>query len=117
MLNITKSHAKLWESEDTGRYVKGKISTGRKNKQTEEWINSSWFVRFVGASVGLAKTLTKGDKIIINNATIESVYDREKKVTYTTVVIFEFEREGQAPPTDKPDFVPMDDEDSELPFK
>lgn len=116
MLNITKSYAKIWEAEDMGRYVKGKIGTSRKNKQTDEWINSSWFCRFVGECTGLAKTLAKGDKIIITNATIESVYDKDKKITYTTVVIFEFERDGQAPPIDKPEFVPMDGTDDDLPF-
>lgn len=93
MLNVGKSYIKVWETEDKGKYVTGKVSSSRKDKQNEgQYINSNWFCRFVGQCVGLAKTLAKGDRITVLNGTVESVYDKEKGKTYTTLVIFEFEQ-------------------------
>ena len=114
MLNISKSYAKVWETEDKGKYVSGKIGTSRKNKETDEYINSSWFCRFVGQATGLAKTLTKGDKIIITNASSENVWDKVKQTAFTSVAIFEFELADQSP---RQDFVATDDDnEDELPF-
>ena len=117
MLNISKSYAKVWEVEDKGKYLSGKIGSSRKNKATDEWINSTFFCRFVGHAVELARTLVKGDKIIITNATIESTYDKEKQKGFTNVAIFNFEmNEGQGTSPKQADTYQQEDDTDELPF-
>ena len=116
-LNIGKSYIKVWETEDKDNYIKAKVSSGRKDKRNEgQYINSSWFCRFVGKSVEQARTLTKGDKITILNGMVESVWDKDKQKAYTGIVVFEFEQEGQ--PQGQAGFTPMEDEESGdiLPF-
>src|SRR5665648_52670 len=98
MLNIGKSYAKIWEVEDKGNYIKAKIGTSRKDKRNDTYINSNWFAVFLGKCADQAKGLQKGDKIIIANGTVESVYDKEKQRAYTNVVVFEFEQEQQQAP-------------------
>lgn len=108
MLNIAKSYAKIWELEDKGKYVQGKIGTSRKNKQTDEWVSSNWFCRFVGQAAEPARTLKQGDRIIILNGVLESVYSKEKQRVYTTLTVFEFEAQQSG-------FTPVEDDDT-LPF-
>lgn len=98
MLNITKSYAKIWEVEDKGKYIQAKVSSSRKDKRDDTWVNSNWFVRFVGKCTDQARVLSKGDRVIITNGTVESVYDKEKQRVYTNVTVFEFEQEGQQEP-------------------
>jgi hypothetical protein len=126
MLNITGKFVKVLETEDKGRYVQAKLGTSRKDKRDDTYINSNWMARFVGDCVGLAKTLSKGDKITINKGSIESVYDKEKQRTWTTVTVFEFEVDGESKGIDfskhvKPQggFTPIEPgspEDDSLPF-
>lgn len=120
MLNVTGKFVKVWETEDKGRYVQAKLGTSRKDRRDDTYINSGWMARFVGDCVGLAKTLTKGDKITITKGTIESVYDKEKQKTWTTLTVFEFEVDGQKQ-SQQPQggFTPVDDDDpsnQDLPF-
>ena len=97
MLNITKSYVKIWELEDNGKYIQAKVGSSRKDKRDGTWINSNWFARFVGKCADQARVLSKGDRIMITNGTVESVYSKERQRAYTSLTIFEFEQEQQQP--------------------
>lgn len=43
-----EAYATIWEVEDRGKYANGKFSTSRKDKETGEYYNSSWFGNFFG---------------------------------------------------------------------
>jgi len=112
MLNITKSYATVWQPENKGKYISARLSTGHKN-QDGTWTNSSWYARFVGRCKQNAALLKERDRIVITNAIIENVYDKEQKKSWLTLVIFDFDAEQKT----SNNFVPMPqyDED-ELPF-
>lgn len=114
MLNINRSYAKVWEIEDKGKYFQAKVSSSRKDKRDDTWINSNWFARFVGKCTDQARALGKGDRIIITNGTVESVYDKEKQRVYTNLTIFEFEQDTPQQPQE-PEYTEVDNSD-ELPF-
>lgn len=114
MLNITKSYAKVWEIEDKGNYIQAKIGSSRKDKRDGSYINSNWYVRFVGSCKDLAKDLQKGDRIVIKNAIVENVYSKEHNRSYLNVTVFDFEVDSQ---TSTPGFDDVDDfPDDDLPF-
>jgi hypothetical protein len=111
MLNVTKSYVKIWELEDNGKYIQAKVGSSRKDKRDGTWINSHWFARFVGKCADQARALSKGDRIMITNGTVESVYSKERQRAYTSLTIFEFEQEQQQPQWEE-----FEIDDSELPF-
>ncbi|HYE12220.1 MAG TPA: hypothetical protein VEF53_18780 [Patescibacteria group bacterium] len=117
MINIKEGQkATVFSVEDKGTYIKAKLSTSRKDKQKDEWVNSSWFTRFVGKAKDMAKGLQDKDKITLVNAAIENVYDKDKKQSFLSLVVFKFECEGGSKPNETPSgFIPIDD-DSDLPF-
>ena len=55
----------IWSVEEKDGKYKGRASTSRKNKQTNEYQNSNWNVRFVGAAADKAKNLVEKDRIVI----------------------------------------------------
>lgn len=112
MINITKSYMKIWKVEDKGNFVTATTTSSKKDKQKDIWVNSNWNVRFVGKCLEEAKRLVEGDKIIVNNAVIENVWDKEKNRAWLNVVVFEFELQEKKEEV----FYEVSDEDSELPF-
>ena len=56
------AYAKIWNSEDKGKYSVVELSTSKKNKETDEYETdfSSKFVRFIGAAHEALKNL--GDR-------------------------------------------------------
>lgn len=55
MINFGKAKyaqlATVWEVEDKGTYAVVSMSTSRKDKKTDEYVNTNWkFVRFVGTA-------------------------------------------------------------------
>lgn len=114
MLNIMENQwATVWNVEDKGNYVVARLSTARKDKQNNSWINSSWFARFVGNAVFKAKYLKDKDRIQLTNAAIENVYDKEKKRSYLNLIVFDFDGFEQKQSVEN-SFTEIDDE--ELPF-
>ena len=116
MINIKEGQwATVFRAEDKGKYVQATISTARKDKRTDEYINSNWFCRFVGKALDQARGLSDKDRIEIKNAAIENIYDKEKKRSYLNVVIFEFEMQQ---PKEKVEdgFIPVAADDDLLPF-
>ena len=70
MFYVKDGYAIVWSVEDKGNYINGRISTSEKDNRTGEYINSSWFVRFVGKAKEKALTLQERDRIKILSAKI-----------------------------------------------
>lgn len=92
MFRIENAYATVWSVEDKGNYVKGRISTSEKNKEGK-YVNSNWFVTFVGKAKESALALSTKDRIKITSGKISNTTTGEgkNKKTYTNVTIFEFE--------------------------
>lgn len=118
--------ATVWSSEvvsDT--MTKVRLSTSRKNKQTNEYENDfGGFVSFVGtAAAKKAAALKEKDRIKLGDVDVTNRYDKEKNVTYTNFKVFSFEMSGggssQPAPQDAEPQPQVDDgelDDSRLPF-
>ena len=84
---------------DSGNYIEGQVSTSRKNKSDDTYVNSNWRVRFVGQANEKAKGLSPRERIIVKpgDLTIEHIYlkaDEEKGLQakdFYTVTVFNFE--------------------------
>jgi hypothetical protein len=119
--------ATVWSVEPVSDTItKARISTSRKNKQTEEYdTDFSGFVGFVGtAAAKKAARLKEKDRIRLGDVEVTNKYDKEKKVTYTNFTVFDFKtqvgfddapKNAAAPEPKKP----ADDgelDDANLPF-
>ncbi|MEG2813591.1 MAG: hypothetical protein RSA79_03225 [Oscillospiraceae bacterium] len=98
MLNVSNSRfvtvfqpeIKLNVSE---HIVFANLSSSKKNTDKDGNISytyMSWNGRFVGDAFEAAKALRNGDKIDIIKGGIQNRYDKEKKMLYVDVVIFEY---------------------------
>lgn len=86
------SYAKVWEVRaGKGNYSEAKISISKKNKQTEQYeTDFSGYVRLVGDAHKNGAGLPSGSKIKIGDCDVTNYYDKEKKITYTNFVVFNF---------------------------
>lgn len=118
-------YATIWEvKQGNGNYSDVRLSTSRKNKQTDEYVTDfSGFVRFVGTAHQNAGSLKEKDRIKIGDCEVTNSYDKEKKITYTNYAVFSFEMANggqQTPQQTQPSvagFEPIPDGvDEELPF-
>lgn len=118
-------YATIWEvKQGNGNYSDVRLSTSRKNKQTDEYVTDfSGFVRFVGTAHQNAGSLKEKDRIKIGDCEVTNSYDKEKKITYTNYAVFSFEMANggqQTPQQAQPSvagFEPIPDGvDEELPF-
>ena len=124
----TGAFCKVWEVtpvSDTN--VKVRISTSKKNKQTNEYEQDfSGFANIVGSVPAKnAASLKAGDRIKLGDVDVTTRYVAEKKTTYTNYRIFSFEtidgpNAGSAHHEDHTDPQPTVDsgevDDSRLPF-
>ncbi len=121
--------ATVWEvKKGNGNYSDVRISTSRKNKQTDQYeTDFSGFVRFIGTAHQNASSLKEKDRIKIGDCEVTNSYDKEKKVTYTNFAVFSFEdasgngapaNNNQKPQNKKKDeFMDVPDSmEDELPF-
>lgn len=99
----TGAWGKVWEVtpvSDTSTKIR--ISTSRKDKQTNEWKDDfSGYVMCVGtAAASKAAKLQKGDRIKLGDVDVTTTYNEERKTTYTNFRLFSFETsdDGQAAP-------------------
>ena len=119
----------VWEVEDKGaNWASGKASSSRKDKRITEgspYINTSWFVRFVGDAHDKALELEKGQRIeILSGYVAQEPYMKGDVKTWPTapqIVIFDFnvlEPRGGASGMDSAPARASDDDDdeSEIPF-
>ena len=89
MIWLNDVKATVFKVEDKGTYVKAQLSTSEK-KQDNTYENSSWFTSFVGGAKESAKHLSDKDKITITKGKLTNVYNKEKKVSYCNMTVFEF---------------------------
>lgn len=92
MILFNNVYATVWEIEDKGNFVKGRISTSEKNKEGK-YVNSNWFVIFVGKAKEPALALSTKDRIKITSGKISNTITGEgkNKKSFVNVVIFDFE--------------------------
>lgn len=113
--------AKVWKVEDgKGNYSVAQMSTSKKNKTTGEY-ETDWqnnFVRLVGTANDQAKSFKEKESVKIGRCDVTNNYDKEKKITYTNYVIFNFEDANTSGGGDaKPKSItPPSVEDDDLPF-
>ena len=125
-LNIAEgTRATVWEIDNKGKYASVKMSSSRKDKRLPEgkqWVNTSWFARFVGDAFGKIDDLARGTRIELVNAYVaQEPYEVEGVKTYPKspqVVVFDFnvlsQSEGGAPARGM-DTAPVID-DNDIPF-
>ena len=89
-----EGYATVWSTERISDGVtKVRISTSRKNKDTNEYEQDfSGFVRFVGRGVAArALALHEKDRIKLGNVEVTTSYNKEKKIEYVNYTCFDFE--------------------------
>jgi hypothetical protein len=93
----------VWEVEDKGSLATGKVSSSRKDKRLPEgkqWINSSWFVKFVGTAYSKIDELSKGTRIeILNGVIAQEPYEKDGEKLYPKspqITVFDFSVLGQS---------------------
>ena len=89
-----EGYATVWSTERISDGVtKVRISTSRKNKDTNEYERDfSGFVRFVGKDVAArALALHEKDRIKLGNVEVTTSYNKEKKIEYVNYTCFDFE--------------------------
>lgn len=115
------SWAKIWSVERGDKSTKVRLSTSRKNKDTDEYEQDfSGFVTLAGTAHKQAVNLKEGDRIQIGNCTVTSRYDKEKNKEYINFTMFSYEAgDGQSAPVkvENKTVVSANDQDDELPFK
>lgn len=92
------AYATVWETKQgKGNYIDARISTSRKNKQTEQYeTDFSGWVRLVGNAANLG-LLSEKSRIKILECDVTNSYSKEKNTTYWNPVIFDAELvEGNA---------------------
>ena len=94
------SYFKIWNVTNKGNYSEVECSTSAKNKMSGNYETdfSSKFVRFIGNAH--KKAPQAGEKIKITNCGVQNVYEKDGQKQYLknpTYLVFDFERDGQAP--------------------
>lgn len=79
----------VFQVQKEEKYVDANLSTSER-KEDGTWRNSQWNARFVGNAFPKAQELTDKDRIALTSFKLENVYDKEKKQSYTNVIIFDF---------------------------
>lgn len=119
------AYCTVWEvKQGSGNFSDARISTSKKNKQTGEYeTDFSGFVRFIGSAHQKSSSLKEKDRIKLGDCEVTNRYDKEKKVTYTSFAIFDFEMANggqQTPQQAQPSVAGFEnipsDVDCELPF-
>lgn len=95
--------ASVWSVEEgRGNTLKVRISTSRKNRETEEYEQDfSGFCTFIGTAKAKAEKLKPKDRIKLGDVDVTTWYNKEKGVEYVTYKVFDFETSGSGT-TDKP---------------
>lgn len=87
-----KCYMTVWSLTSAEKYTDARTSTSEKN-QSGEYINSNWFVRFLGEAHKKAQTLEVRDRIIVNSMkfTNESYTAKDgTKKSSLKILIFDF---------------------------
>lgn len=114
--------ATVWQVEPKEKYTRIKLSTSKKNKDTNAYeTDFSGFANFVGQAHTEAAKLKERDRVKLEEFEVTNKYDKEKKTTYTYYSVFKISdpNAGTAQPAQQaskaPDEPVQGDADS-LPF-
>ena len=117
------SYAKIWKitpKKEGAKSLSVQLSTSFKNKQTGQYeVDFSGYALLIGKAFEKAeKDLQAGDRIKILNCGCKQIWDKQKSQNNTTFLIFDMEIQTEHKIKDASDdkFVPLPDNDDELPF-
>ncbi len=89
-----KCYMTVWSLTAAEKYTDARTSTSEKNQNSGEYINSNWFVRFLGEAHKKAQTLEVRDRIIVNSMkfTNETYTAKDgSKKSSLKILIFDFD--------------------------
>jgi hypothetical protein len=122
MIYFKDNYAKVWKIKDKGNYAQVQFSTSRKDKQSGEYLNSSWsFVNFVGDAYKKISNLSEGDRIVIKGGTISREPYMDATNTrvwpkYPKLTVFDWEPVKPREEVNQPDSSSSEDDNEEMPF-
>jgi len=93
-MNLAENKVTVFSPQrDEGRKntVRANISSISGKDRDGNLIFSSWNARFVGRAFEPALALEDKQKILLKESRIDSDYNKEKKQSYVTVTVFDFE--------------------------
>lgn len=80
------------EPSKSGNTTRVRLSSSRKNKNTDEWEQDfSGFCTFIGDAHKAAAKLKERDRIKILECDVGTTYNKEKKIEYVNYKVFDFE--------------------------
>lgn len=119
------AYAHIWQLENKGKYHVARMSTSRKNKETDQY-ETDWtdsFVRLIGQAHEQADKIDISKNVRIGSCEVTNKYDKETGKTYTNYAIFGFEnaqdsavKKQNKPNADEFMKIPEDSDDDGLPF-
>lgn len=100
------------------------LSTSKKSKDGLKYdTDFTGFCNLVGHAHNKAADLKEGDKIKIGDFEVTNSFNKEKKITYTNIAIFEYEVPGatttptpQTPPPNNKKYQDEDSDPDSMPF-
>lgn len=119
------SFATIWSIQKEEKYCVVKLSTSRKDKRTDKYVNSNWsYVKFVGEANQKARNLNEKDKITnIKLAFDNEPYEKDGQKVYPKfphITFFDFDTvDDGRKPKGKPIIEEGEDnepDDGDLPF-
>lgn len=115
-------YAKIWKIDRKDNFTKVQLSTSKKSKDGLKYeTDFSGFVSLIGHAHNKAADLKEGDRIKIGDFEVTNSYNKETKVGYTNIAVFEYEIPGATIPQNAPpvsSHAPVDKEEdpNDLPF-
>ena len=87
------NYATVWSVEEgKGNMLKVRISTSRKNKETNQYEQDfSGYCLFIGNAKAKGEKLKEKDRIILGDVDVTTWYSKEKKTEYVSYKVFDFE--------------------------
>lgn len=89
------SYVTLWGEPKTGRFeniIEWRVSASYKKQGTTEYVQDfGGWVEFRGDAYEKAKSLVAGDRIKILQCDVKNRYVKEKNMTYTNFIVYDFE--------------------------
>lgn len=118
MLYFKDQYATVWKIDQKEKYTEVTMSTSRKDKRDNSYVNSNWsFVRFLGKAHEKASELERQTRIVCNGSVSIEPYMKDGEKAYPKspqIVVFDFSYpEARESNMDTP---PNVEDDDEIPF-
>ena len=98
------AYATVWELLPRDNKMSARISTSKKNRETEKYENDfSAIVSFYGEAKEAAKKLRSRDRIKLLEVDVMTRYDAVADRAYTNFYVYKFEPAGPRTPQNAPD--------------